>query len=99
MPQLIQIFTDEETITRVPIAQYTQTRPSSLVIEFFHKDEFSNETEEILIDKELMAAIQEGERDIKEGRVYDWEDVKKELGRNTKKHVSRKTHRTSKKRA
>lgn len=38
------------------------------------------ETNEILADKSLMRAIRQGEKDIKEGRVYDWEDVKKELG-------------------
>lgn len=38
------------------------------------------ETMEILSDPELMEAIREGEKDIKEGRVYNWEDVKKELG-------------------
>lgn len=38
------------------------------------------ETNEILADKKLMKAIKEGEEDIKKGRVYDWEDVKKELG-------------------
>lgn len=37
------------------------------------------ETNEILADKKLMRAIKEGEEDIKKGRVYDWEDVKKEL--------------------
>lgn len=38
------------------------------------------ETNEILSDASLMRAIKEGEEDIKKGRVYDWEDVKKELG-------------------
>ena len=38
------------------------------------------ETIAILSDPGLMEAIKEGERDIKEGRVYDWEDVEKELG-------------------
>lgn len=38
------------------------------------------ETIEILSDPGLMEAIREGEKDIKEGRVYDWEDVEKELG-------------------
>jgi antitoxin YefM len=37
------------------------------------------ETEEILADKELMKAIKQGEKDIEEGNVYDWDDVKKEL--------------------
>lgn len=38
------------------------------------------ETIAILSDPGLMEAIREGEKDIKEGRVYDWEDVEKELG-------------------
>ncbi len=37
------------------------------------------ETTEILSDPALMKAIVEGEEDIKKGRVYDWEEVKKEL--------------------
>lgn len=38
------------------------------------------ETNEILSDPSLMKAIKEGGEDFKKGRVYDWEDVKKELG-------------------
>ena len=37
------------------------------------------ETNEIRSDPELVKAIREGEKDIAEGRVYDWEDVKREL--------------------
>ena len=37
------------------------------------------ETTEILSDPALVKAIAEGEKDIKKGRVYDWEDIKKEL--------------------
>lgn len=40
------------------------------------------ETNEILSDPGLMKAIRQGEEDIKKGRVYDWEDVKKELKLN-----------------
>ena len=36
-------------------------------------------TIEVLSDPELMNAIKEGEDDIKKGRTYDWEKVKKEL--------------------
>lgn len=57
------------------------------------------ETNEILSDKKLMKAIKQGEEDIKAGRVYDWDDVKKELGWDTKKYVSNKTHWAGKKRA
>ena len=37
------------------------------------------ETNEILANPGLMKAIKQGEDDIKKGRLYDWEDVKKEL--------------------
>lgn len=37
------------------------------------------ETNEILSDKKLMKDLKQAEKDIKEGRFYDWEDVKKEL--------------------
>ncbi len=57
------------------------------------------ETLEIMSDPGLMEAIREGEKDIEEGRFYDWEDVKKELGLEGKKHVQAKTHAKSKKRA
>ena len=45
-------------------------------------EESLKETMEIMSDPTLMAAIREGEEDIKAGRYYDWEDVKKELGLN-----------------
>jgi len=35
---------------------------------------------EILKDKELIEQLVESEKDIKKGRVYQLEDVKKELG-------------------
>lgn len=37
------------------------------------------ETTEIMSDPELMRAIKEGEKDIKDGKVYDWEEIKKGL--------------------
>ncbi|MCL5784568.1 MAG: type II toxin-antitoxin system Phd/YefM family antitoxin [Patescibacteria group bacterium] len=47
-------------------------------------DEYESwkETNEILADEKLMKAIRQGEKDIEEGKVYDWEEVKKELGIN-----------------
>ncbi len=53
------------------------------------------ETDEITSDKKLMKEIKEAEEDIEKGRVYDWEDVKKELEWN----VPAKNHRKSKKSA
>lgn len=40
------------------------------------------ETFEIMSDKKLMKDIKQGEKDVSEGKVQDWEDVKKELGWN-----------------
>ncbi len=37
------------------------------------------ETEEILADKVAIKEIKEAEEDIKKGRVYDWEEIKREL--------------------
>jgi len=45
------------------------------------------ETNEIMADPGLMKAIKAGEADIKAGRVYDWEDVKRDLGLAPKKDV------------
>jgi preprotein translocase subunit SecA len=38
------------------------------------------ETLEILSDKELMADIEQGKKDVAEGRVYTFEEALKELG-------------------
>ena len=56
------------------------------------------ETDEILNDPGLMQAIKEGEEDLAAGRMHNWDDVKNELGWDTKKYVPAKTHRTGKKR-
>ena len=37
------------------------------------------ETNDILSDPVLVKALAEAEGDIKKGKVYDWEDVKKDL--------------------
>lgn len=42
------------------------------------------ETNEILADPQLMKAIRQGEKDVKAGRLHDWEDVRKELGLKNK---------------
>lgn len=38
------------------------------------------ETLEIMSDEKLLAAVRRGLKDIDKGRVYHWEEVKKELG-------------------
>ena len=62
-------------------------------------DEYESlqETMDIMSNPGLMKAIKEGEEDIAAGRVYDWEDVKKELGWDLGLHVSDKNLKKSKK--
>lgn len=55
--------------------------PAAILISVEEYDSMK-ETNEILGDKKLMNAIKKGEEDIKKGRLYDWEKVKKELGFN-----------------
>ena len=38
------------------------------------------ETNDILADSELVKAIKQGEKEIKEGKGIPWEEVKKDLG-------------------
>ncbi len=53
-------------------------KPAAVIMSVDEYDSWK-ETNEILSDKQLMKAIRQGEKDIAEGRVYNWEDVKKEL--------------------
>ena len=59
----------------------------------FREYESWKETQEILADKKLMKSIKQAEKDEAAGRVYDWEDVKKDLGW----HVSDKNNKKSQK--
>ncbi len=56
------------------------------------------ETNDILADPVLIKAIKKGEEDVKTGKVYDWEDIKKELRFTNILHVSDKARRSGKKR-
>lgn len=90
-PQLNNLLKDRAARLGVPVTQFVK----HLIVK--EVDEESERlTDEILADKELMKAIRQGEADEKAGRLYDWEDVKKELGLND--YVPHKAHHTSKKR-
>jgi len=64
-------------------------------------------TIETLSDSELMASIKESEKDFKAGHYKTWEEIKKELklddylvaDKGKEKYVSRRTVRSSRKRA
>lgn len=53
---------------------------NSKLLLIFDDQIISTETREILADGKLMDDIKEAREDVKEGRVQDWEEVKKELG-------------------
>lgn len=62
-------------------------------------DEYDSweETNEILADKSSMKDLKEAQADVKAGRVYDWEDVKKELGIDVPIKTGRKSQTSAEK--
>lgn len=56
-------------------------------------------TLDVMSDPELMEAIRQGDEDIKAGRVRDWEDIKKELGLDSKADVPSQTKQSLRKRS
>lgn len=62
--------------------QYVITVNGSPAAILMSIDEYESwkETNEIMADPSLMAAIKEGEKEIKEGKGIPWEKVKKDLG-------------------
>jgi antitoxin YefM len=71
-------------------------KPSAVLVSFDEYDSWK-ETDEILKDPNAMKDIREAEEDIKAGHVYDFEEVKKELGFGKHLHVSDKVSKKSKK--
>lgn len=62
-------------------------------------DEYESlmETLDILSDPNAMKDIREAEADLKAGRYYDWEEVKKELGINVQNKANSKSKKRVKK--
>jgi antitoxin YefM len=61
------------------VVQLKRNRKPVAAVMSWEEYESLMETLDILSDPETMEGIRKGEEDIKAGRVYDWEDVKKEL--------------------
>ena len=59
----------------------TVTRRGKPVLAILAWDEYEAlvETLEVMADEKLMASIREGIRDIKQGKLVPWEDVKRKL--------------------
>ena len=67
--------------TKKRLDEYIITVNGSPAAVLISADEYESwkETEEILANKQLMKAIKQGEKDIEDGKVQDWDEVKKEL--------------------
>lgn len=103
MTKILSITKARENLTKIVdraqrfLEEYVITVNGSPAAVIMSLAEFESwkETNEILADPGLVNAIKEGEEDIKKGRIYDWEEVKRELEIN----VQHQTHPTGKKRA
>ena len=55
------------------------TEDKKLLLETKRVMEEVLETQDILADKELMKSIKRSKKDLKAGRITDWEQLKREL--------------------
>jgi hypothetical protein len=55
-----------------------------LLLETRHLLEELLETEEVLRDKRLMKSIKESQRDLRSGRIYAFEELRRRLGKEGK---------------
>ena len=61
------------------VVQITQHNKPAAAVLSWEIYESLIETLEVLSDEDLMEKIRRGEADIREGRSYEWEEVKREL--------------------
>lgn len=54
-------------------------------------------TMEVMNDKELMDQIRESKKDIKAGRVRNWEDIRKELNLDVQSEANKQGRKRAKK--
>ena len=86
LPEQFEQGLEAATVTRYgkPVMTIVPSETYKELIETIDKlqDQLEGllETFEILKDEETMAAFRQGVRDIAEGNVTPWEEVKKELG-------------------
>jgi prevent-host-death family protein len=106
MTHILPITKARENLTKMVtnaqknLDEYIITVNGSPAAVLISADEYDSwkETNEIVSDPQLMKNIQEGEKDIQKGNIYDLEDVKNELDIYNIYHVSDKTYRKGKKR-
>ena len=106
MTHILPITKARENLTKMVtnaqknLDEYIITVNGSPAAVLISADEYDSwkETNEIVSDPQLMKNIQEGEKDIQKGNIYDLEEVKYELDLYNSYHVSDKTYRKGKKR-
>ncbi len=70
---------DEVHASRDHVVITRNGRPVALLMSL---DEYESlqETIDVLSDEDTLAALRESEEDVKAGRTYSWDEVKRELG-------------------
>ncbi len=70
---------DEVHASRDHVVITRNGRPVGLLMSL---DEYESlqETIDVLSDEDTLEALRESEEDVKAGRTYSWDDVKRELG-------------------
>ena len=79
--------TRRASVSRKPSRMTVRRKGKTVVVTLdgkrgvFSKDEWDGlvETAEILSDPKMMAAIRQGQRDLKAGRFYTWDEIRAEL--------------------
>jgi PHD/YefM family antitoxin component YafN of YafNO toxin-antitoxin module len=72
----------EELAKHPEIGALTITRRGKPVLAVMSWELYESVTEtlDIMSDPEMLAAFRKGVRDLQQGNIYPWEQVKKELG-------------------
>jgi hypothetical protein len=75
--RLVEALPDSDTLAAKRLLEYVLSKTGDPLLRAFL---YAPEDDEPL-DEEDLAHLEEAERDLAEGRVVAWEDIKKELGR------------------
>jgi hypothetical protein len=74
--RLVEALPDSDTLAAKRLLEYVLSKTGDPVLKAFLSAPEDDES----LDEEDLAHLEEAERDLTEGRVVAWEDVKKELG-------------------
>jgi hypothetical protein len=74
--RLVEALPDSDTLAAKRLLEYVLSKTGDPVLKAF----LSAPEDDEPLDEEDLAHLEEAERDLSEGGVVAWEDVKKELG-------------------